>query len=346
MLIELSIIICFLLSAIVRLFSNETNLPKIEIQGGGNMPYFDPKEFVQHAAKWQISYDGHKWQPISTKNYQAMVLGHTKIYFKCGARQMLWQTYQELEPTPQTKYLRDMQVDDAVLAGRTGFLMTPYLREWQKNHILKWIPDHAHLFDIGIGTGRSRDMWAAKHLAVYGVEIAQENFAELMRKRIPQLRDARNWGGENLEIQKWMPPHSCDVVMMSYSITFFFESREKFTNLISNIKYLLKPGGRFICIGMDGDLVVPSDNECYNISVPSGGDGVFGRQIEITMKSPFSLVTKQTEYLVDFATLEREFKKVEFSQHVAAPFFLDKWPSTFVKSQKLIILSGSTTGRT
>lgn len=348
-------------------FSKKYNSPSHDI----HTVWFDPRLFVSR--DWDISGNGREFKPIKCKNNSEWTKLLSEIpndvYFRprvyvdkeTGIKipMMKWRSYLRLPHVRETEYLRNYKADENSIRGNNGFLMTPYLREWQKTNILPNIPTNATLFDIGIGTGRSRELWDAKNATVYGVEPNQDNVNVLLRKNIKSLQ-VRPWGGEDPQIREWAPKGMFDVVMMSYSITFFFESDDKLNMLLDNVDHLLKPGGVFIIIGMDGNKVKKwienksvEDNDLFTIkklfssSSQKGkgkralGVGNQAEEIEITMKSPFSLVESQREYLVDFDKLEKSLKmrryKLIKSSYVEAPFYLGKWPAAFAESQKLVI---------
>lgn len=332
--------------------------PKNTIIGGNplsfgtNIMWFDPKKFVTHN-DWQIGTGTTPttWEKVdckTNKEWQNLLIKHNHdgLSFANSNMHLQWKSYEQLPLGKETQYLRDYKCNIKTLQGVNGFLMTPFLREWQSKNILKYIPENSKLFDIGIGTGRSKDLWVAKHAQVYGVEPYKPNYDKLMQKRMYHLKDARNWGGENPEILTWIPKHSMDVVMMSYSITFFFENPEKLTALLNNIDHSLKSGGVFIMIGMDGSVVnkwpkLEIDNECFKITKKYKKLQTFGSEIEITMKNPFTLVEAQKEFLVDFKELEQSFTKRNYkllkNENVKAPYYLAEWPSKFVSAQRFMV---------
>lgn len=362
-------------------------LPSNESVYGGKKPYnkniqqistiwFDPRLFASR--KWKVSTNNRKFHDIKCKNNTewknmlAMLAKESEIddidklelYFdpvdpylrnsRSGASiripTMKWRSYHTIPHVRETEYLRKYQADKKAILGENSFLMTPFLREWQKNNILKHIPHNPTIFDIGIGTGRSKELWDAKNaVAIWGVEPNEDNISQLRKKYIKNLH-VQPWGGEDSRIREWAPSQTFDVVMMSYSITFFFENKERLSDLLTNVDYLLKPGGVFIVIGMDGGRVKKFskknvvDNDLFTIKFNDKKDkdkSVFSNEIEITMKSPFSLVESQKEYLVNFDTLEQELENMKYKEvekkYVEAPFYLSEWPKKFSESQKLIV---------
>lgn len=316
--------------------------------------WFDPKKFAQFQP-WHMGAGAapSKWDAIATtknQEWQKMLAAHDKngICFATDNLVMQWQPYNALPHARDTQYLRDYKCTLDTLKGNDGFLMNPFLREWQNKHVPQHITDRAHIFDIGIGTGRSKELWQAKNATVWGVEPHLPNFENLMRKRIPQLRDAKNWGGEDTQILMWIPREEMDVVMMCYSITFFFENPEKLSHLMRNIDCALTPGGKFIIIGMDGAVVdgwfkntKEIDNSCFKITKKYDKLSTFGSEIEITMKNPFTLVEAQREFIVDFDELERQFKSLKYKclqkENVVPPYFLSEWSAKFASAQRFMV---------
>jgi SAM-dependent methyltransferase len=284
------------------------------------------------ASEWQLldCRDWNEWrQLLDEKSRDGISFANEHVVMK-------WLPYTQLPHTRETQYMRDQHVID--LLGRDTFLMTPFLRQWQYDNLAPLIPEGSRVFDIGIGTGRSRDLWAARKLQVWGVEPDIRNFTKLTSRGIPELREARNWGGERSEIKEWLGRDSVDVVVMIYSITFF--SGATLDALLDNVEYVLRPGGKFIILGMDGQRVRQwlrsgdVDNECFRIHA------LKKNKIEITMKNPFTLVNAQTEYLTDFDALEQRLASgytTSTSRHVEPPFYLARWPAQFVAAQKLLV---------
>lgn len=242
----------------------------------------------------------------------------------------------------QLAFLKDSKFDLEALRGETGAVMTPYLRLTQME-LFNDIPENGKLFDIGIGTGRSSKLWFTKKLEVWGVEPDQKNIDSLNRKNIPNIKEVKQMGGEDPEIQKWIEPESMDVVMMSYSLTFFFESEEKLENLVKNIRHVLKPGGLFIGVGLDGDAVdkwdLEKENPVFRIKKLYDKREPFGSKIEITMKNAFTLVDTQTEFLVDFDKFKQSFKdfKILKFENLSSIYMLGDWAEQFVKAQRVWI---------
>ncbi len=348
----LSLIISVILF-IISLFAQILCTPGVT--GGNKITqtiWFNPKIFVK--GKWRISSDEKTWHEINCntwKQWSDMIESFKdspELYFTDGAQIMKWRAWDKLpENDPKTDYLRKYRVDSETLKGVNAFLMTPFLRSWQYEHILRYISHRANLFDIGIGTGRSRDLWRARHARVWGVEPDFENFKFLVKRKIPELQHVQNWGGETQQILNWIPSSSMDAVMMSYSITFFFRDRDMLHALLTNVRHALRTGGVFILIGMDGKVVDKwftkspvLDNECFSIKKSYKKRESFGSEIEITIKNPVSLVENQTEYLVDFDILKSHLKK-DFTlvrdEHVRPPFYLSEWPAKFVTAQRLLV---------
>lgn len=235
------------------------------------------------------------------------------------------------------------------IAGQTTWLMTPFLRHWQIKNIGDWLLKHAEtkprIFDIGIGTGRSRDLWQLVGATrVCGVEPNANNVAELLNKHLPYLGPILTTGGEDLgAIKQNFQQHSFDIVMMSYSLTFFRGPSLK--KLYQVVDYLLKPGGVFVGLGMDGNIVnswIPSsksktkslDTPVFHIKYLADQD------IEITMKNAFTLVKSQHEHLIDFDKFLEPWNswKVEKRENIKPPTYLQDWAAKFVSAQQLFIL--------
>ncbi len=335
-----------------------------------SVTWFDPKTFVVEmerqqsgvdSAGWWIGagFEPSKWERVIPSRWSSQVQLHDRDGFTVANERytMRWCDWQTLPRTNDhssdkgAEYLRSWRADLATIKGENAFLMTPYLREWQRRHLWPQVPEGVRLLDIGVGTGRSKDLWFAKRLQVWGVEPNEQSIALLERKRLPPVRGLKPWGGENPEIQTWLSPGSIDLVMMSYSITFFFHSPERLDALVANIRHVLPKGGRFLLIGMDGANVEQwfkvaksdvLDNALFTIKKEGKfREKVFGREIEITMKNPNTLVEAQREYLVDFnhfrKVLAKAGLKCVVDYHVTAPEWMGEWPRRFVEAQRFLV---------
>src|SRR5207237_807972 len=149
-------------------------------------------------------------------------------------------------------------------------------------------------------------------------------------------------------LREWLT-EQVDVVMMVYSITFFFESPETLESLIANIRHAA-PTGRVVMIGMDGDVVdrwltiKPNeqlDNAMFTITKKYSERKTFGSEIELTIKNPVTLVEAQREYLVDFDHLRRTMAHAGFrclrDEHVKPAPFLAEWPSKWCEAQRMLV---------
>lgn len=319
--------------------------------------WFDPKIFVQELESGQGWWIGAgleptSWERVNARRWSSQVQLHDRAGLAvANARHtMKWCTWEELPREPAADYLRTWRADLATVKGENAFIMTPYLREWQRRHIWPDVPERARLLDIGVGTGRSRDLWFAKKLQVWGVEPNLESVASLRAKKLPPVVALEGWSGADPRIQTWLAAGSIDVVMMSYSITFFFESPRHLNQLVANITHALRPGGRFVLIGMDGERVEQwfdaagsdrLDNALFTITKPKKfPKRTFGREIEITMKNPNTLVEAQREYLVNFDHFRKVLAKAGLTcsedRRVTAPAYLGEWPRRFVEAQRYL----------
>lgn len=352
----LFLLIALLINALSYIFIDNTAAAR----GGGRHAkeiWFDTAEFVRSADDLEIRTPGGEWQRVNAATNAdwckiLSVFGDTdEIQFRtAGGTVLRWRDWRELPTTGETWYMRQWKVDLATLRGDRIFLMTPYLRYAQEQSFIEYIPHGARLFDIGIGNGRSRDIWRSLNCDVWGVEPAQENIDALRKRNIPQVRHLEQWGGEDPRIQTWAPKDHFQVVMMSYSVTFFYESAEKLRRLAANIRHLLAPGGHLVIVGLDGTHVNKwlaktqrLDNDSFTITKKYKKRTTFGNEIEITMKSPQSLVTAQTEYLVDFAAFIKEMGDftVVKNMNVTAPYYLSEWPAKFAAAQRILVMRKS-----
>jgi uncharacterized protein YacL (UPF0231 family) len=368
------------------IFGHFAECPQHAAVRGGKMPFtatapvewFDPKTFViemeasakDPARQWHIGpgidpTQISRWEPVVAEQWAAQVQKNDREGFCIanGRYTLRWQDWQQLPDERGTRYMREYRADLATVKGENSFIMTPYLREWQRCNLWNWIPERSRLLDIGVGTGRSKDLWFAKHLRVWGVEPNEGSIEKLRHKKLPCVQALEPWGGEDPRIQTWLPKGGVDTVMMSYSITFFFHSPERLDHLVANIRHALgdRPGSRFVLIGMDGERVDQwfqeqkkqksnfdkdvLDTPLFTIKKKYRTRAAFGSEIEITMKNPNTLVEAQQEYLVDFNHLRKVMQKAGYKclkdERVRAPGYLGEWTGKFVEAQRLLVFEHS-----
>lgn len=227
----------------------------------------------------------------------------------------------------------------ADLKGSTVYLLRAWMRKYEPI-LYESLQNESKILDIGVGNGRSARNWSSHNFKVWGVEPDAERFKELISKRIKQLVDAKNIGGEDSQIQSWIPAGSIDAVMMIHSLTFFTHMLDA---LAANIRHCVRPGGMVIGIGLDGVEVAKMLKlsggavDCAAFSIKQ----LSGDQIQITMKGAASLVQAQTEYLTDFAALTRVMKSAGFSLQktwmMPSHYMLDDMPRWFVQSTRIWI---------
>jgi SAM-dependent methyltransferase len=316
-------IIVVILGVLKALFSTGD----CEVSGGGSkFQALDPKDFVQALATGKaLDQDGNL---ITEKNFEYLD-GHRPQWFTVDGQRQKWIPYSNIFGAPPE-----------ALTGETTFLMTPFLRQWQLDNIkLEHKPGGYRLFDIGIGTGRSLPLWKSLDAyAVSGVEPNLSNIEQLKAKNLPILERVEALGGESPEVMKLWRGEKYDVVLMSYSLTFF---RDKtLEQLYKNIEALTQKGSYFIAIGMDGDIVRKFTNQkeldtpVFNIKFRKSDE------IELTMKNRFTLVKAQREYLVNFKKFLKPFEKewtVVKNEPLKAPFYIRGWAKRFVEAQRLVI---------
>lgn len=331
--------------------------------GGSNVRWFDPKLFVtelEAGRPWRIGagLEPSSWTPVDMAKWASQVQLNDRVGFvvENERHRMQWQDAASLERAGQCRqrgadYICSWRdASGPGVRGENAFLMTPYLREWQRRNLWPHVAERSQLFDIGVGTGRSRDLWQARHLRVWGVEPNEKSVAQLRDRHLPQLVAVEPWGGEDVRIREWIP--AVDAVMMSYSITFFFHSPERLSQLVENISTALREGGTFVLIGMDGGKVDQwfktaradtLDNPLFSMKKFYKKRAIFGSEIEVTLKNPNTLVEAQREYLVDFDHFRKVMQHAGFhckvDRPVDAPAYLGEWSKKWCEAQRFLVFS-------
>jgi len=132
----------------------------------------------------------------------------------------------------------------------------------------------------------------------------------------------------SLNINDFPQEEGVDLVISFFSFTFMFENAKKLRKAISVINNVLKPGGRFIGIAMDGDLVY---KEIVNNKGKLEDDGwkieqkfkniknslqedPWGKNIFINFNDKTSMIKNLEEPLLSFEILKKELEKTGFAK--------------------------------
>ena len=257
-----------------------------------------PKDFINALDNEEAFLIDDKQIKITDKNFNNLIGDGTKEleFFLKGKGIQVWRPYKNVFNAPPE-----------AIQGKTTFLMTPWLRKWQLNTIPDILDfstlesNEISLFDIGCGTGRSLNLWKQLNAEVVnGVEPNPENIKNLAKKNLSILGKVLPTGGEDFDlISKEFPSGKTDIVLMSYSLTFFV--KDKLDSLVKTINFLTHPGSYYIGIGMDGQKIKTIgknkslDNPVFSITMKDPKEDL----ISITMKNKFTLVQDQNEFLVD-----------------------------------------------
>jgi len=195
------------------------------------------------------------------------------------------------------------------------------------------------LFDIGSGEGGFIvQAWKyggkkGRGFNVVALEPQPERVAKL-RERLNQskmqdrshilLGDARETKKIVRQITTLYGNRKVDAVSMFHVLTFFYDFENSVSALLSTIKGVLRPGGIFVCMALDGDLVYEQMKGAAQIKLPGimirmlpveivGGKGkeeLRSRAVRVQISTPkdISLAGGQKEYLVDFNHFITQFE--------------------------------------
>jgi len=240
------------------------------------------------------------------------------------------------------------------LLGETMFFYRKWANVSKKKVIQYYVPSSSIVLDIGIGRGGDISKW--KHInKLYGIDVDQENLNEFY-KRVESLpnRDsfqAKLIGGEDTEeIKKFVEGKKMDVISSFFSLTFFPSSSSFFNSFLQTLDEMSKVGTKFIGITMDGEKVRKTlgrkkkiKNDLYSITkvkfIPKQKLGN-----EIVVDIPDTMVSNQTEYLVDFKFLTSELKKIGFElveSHFIENSSLHPLTQEFASHQRMFVFQKS-----
>lgn len=218
---------------------------------------------------------------------------------------------------------RPITKDD--LTDKTLYFFRKWSNRVKQNLVEQYVPKSSTILDIGIGRGGDLSKWNEPQ-RIYGVDPDTDNLDELrfrvakmpteQRKKVDEiLRVAKGKAQETDRIMQFLDGDVPNIVSMFFSMTFLFENEAVFNQMVDTLQQTLPKGGKFIGTVMDGERMFnllkqdkPPPGESAMVETDSYGfyqvgkdlfeRGVFGKEIEITLFDPSSMVKDQREYLV------------------------------------------------
>jgi hypothetical protein len=194
------------------------------------------------------------------------------------------------------------------------------------------------LFDIGSGYGGDVKKWKAADFNVYALEPDSERVESIIsrateigiKERIEVLEmKIQEYDKLEGKIEKTLL-EKADVVTSFHSMTLVYDSAASIKAFIRSVKSVLKIGGTFVCMAMDGAAVHAQlgpykQLTMEGIKIQRSKDDP--RKIMVKMvTSDASLARGQSEYLVDFdyliANLEAEGFELIFDRHLTTAALL------------------------
>ncbi len=191
--------------------------------------------------------------------------------------------------------------------GEDLVMMKKINRFFEYNKLFTNIEKNKTLFDLGAGRGANIMMWRQKNLNVYAAEPNIKNYQTLLKKRkIYDFRALNAAGQETNKLMNFLPKSGADYFIMIHSLTFFFEDEQTLDNLVSLISSVLKSGGKFMGVVMDGKKLLQETKNNNKIECPPFYIARDRNKITINIDDPVSLVRNQTEYIVDYDKLVKK----------------------------------------
>jgi hypothetical protein len=193
------------------------------------------------------------------------------------------------------------------------------------------------LFDIGSGYGGDVKRWKATGFEVYALEpdpVRIESLTSRARdagilERIQTLQmPIQEY--QKLEAKVGTTMQKVDIVTSFHSMTLLYDSVKSIQDFVRSLKAVLKIGGTFACMAMDGAAIHAQLGDYKQLTM----EGIkiqrskdHPRKIMVKMATfDASLARGQTEYLVDFdyliSTLEAEGFELIFDGHLTTAALL------------------------
>jgi SAM-dependent methyltransferase len=180
------------------------------------------------------------------------------------------------------------------------------------------------LFDIGTGYGGDVDRWRIAGYNVTALEPSAERLDELERRlaifgmtqRVQRLEMGIEETSKILKkVGTVIKP--ADIVTSFHSMTLIYRDLDTVKAFIATLKGIIKPGGIFVCMAMDGAAIyeyMEGHRQLSMEGIKIQRSAADPRKIMVKMvTSDASLARGQTEFLVDFDHLisELEFEGFE-----------------------------------
>ena len=197
------------------------------------------------------------------------------------------------------------------------------------------------LFDIGSGVGGDIDKWKfagqkGNGFNVIALEPSKDRVEQLskrilsakMQDRVNILEgDVRN-AKKIRDKVNLLSRRKIDAVTSFHSLTFLFDEEKSIDSLLSTCKGILRQGGVFVCMALDGKLIHRQLGESAQISVPGitirrSSENPRKISVQLVGVRDESLRGGQEEWLVDFDYLITQFEANGFELLPEFDYYLD-----------------------
>lgn len=189
------------------------------------------------------------------------------------------------------------------------------------------------LLDIGSGKGGDILKWKNLSLNVYAIEPNNTNISELKNRLTTFNYHEKNGiytqenstiktlqtGGEDTFNISDLVKDPVECVSIFNALTFFFKNEQMLDQLMNTISVSTDVNSRFIGMVMDSEKVIELLNGKDSVDYPgwqlnkvSFNDTPYNNEITINLED--TIVTNQTEYLVDYTELSNKLKEIGFTQ--------------------------------
>lgn len=176
------------------------------------------------------------------------------------------------------------------------------------------------ILDIGSGRGGDLGKWKNMGYKVYIVEPSQENIEEIKRRNKiygVDIKKIIHAGIEDTETIVKNMSEQVDAIVSFFSLTFLQKDEQSFQGLVETVSRVLKPGGKFLGIVLDGekvyDIFERENKDVYQTSsfkferVGRWNEGQCGNKLITTLNDTDTMVKDTTEYLFFFDPLVSAF---------------------------------------
>lgn len=124
--------------------------------------------------------------------------------------------------------------------------------------------NHLSTSIVDLACGRGSDLhkfYHANYVYVVGIDKHAQSIDQARERHVQVYGDTRNANRRYFDVRffvhdlarsPWYSIHKVDTVVMNYALNYFFETENSLRTLMTTVSAILKPGGYFVGVALDG----------------------------------------------------------------------------------------------